>query len=89
MNRRSEAGQDAQAKQICVPHKKARNEAGEPVIAAAMIEAEGEPKRLPRRGPDPVQLQLGASLIVDRQPSLIGAFRLLRQWLLGRFRRDP
>jgi hypothetical protein len=52
-----------------------------------MIEAEGEPKRLPRRAPDPVQF--GASLIVDRQPPLIAPFCLLRQYLLGRFRHDP
>jgi invasion protein IalB len=68
-------GQDPQAKQICVTRKEARNEAGQPVIAAAMIEPEGEPKRLFRVTlPIPLQLQSGTSLIVDQQPPLVGRF---------------
>jgi hypothetical protein len=43
---------------------------------------------MPCRAPDPVQLQLGASFIVDRQSPLIGPFCLLRQGLQGRFRRN-
>src|ERR1700675_1306795 len=39
-------GQDATAKQVCFTGKDARTEAGQPVIAAALIEPDSEPKKL-------------------------------------------
>jgi hypothetical protein len=39
-------GQDATAKQVCFTGKDARTEAGQPVVAAVLIEPDGEPKKL-------------------------------------------
>jgi invasion protein IalB len=51
-------GQDANAKQICFTGKDGRIESGQPVVAAVVIEPEGEPKKLLR-----VTLPLGMKLI--------------------------
>src|SRR5271169_4307794 len=68
-------GQDATAKQVCFTGKDARTEAGQPVIAAALIEPDGEPKKLFRITlPSPLQLQYGTRVIVDQQPPLTGPF---------------
>jgi invasion protein IalB len=68
-------GQDAQAKQVCFTGKDARTEAGQPVIAAALIEPDGEPKKLFRITlPSPLQLQYGTRVIVDQQPPMTGPF---------------
>jgi invasion protein IalB len=68
-------GQDATAKQVCFTGKDARSEAGQPVVAAVLIEPDGEPKKLFRITlPSPLQLQYGTRVIVDRQPPLTGAF---------------
>ena len=68
-------GQDATAKQVCFTGKDARNEAGQPVVAAALIEPEGEPKKLFRITlPSPLQLQYGTRVIVDQQPPMTGPF---------------
>ncbi len=51
-------GQDANAKQICFTGKDGRIESGQPVVAAVIIEPEGEPKKLLR-----VTLPLGMKLV--------------------------
>src|SRR3984957_13358612 len=51
-------GQDANAKQVCFTGKDARIESGMPVVAAVLIEPEGEPKKILR-----VTLPLGMQLI--------------------------
>jgi invasion protein IalB len=68
-------GQDATAKQVCFTGKDARTEAGQPIVAAALIEPDGEPKKLFRITlPSPLQLQYGTRVIVDQQPPLTGPF---------------
>jgi invasion protein IalB len=68
-------GQDANAKQVCFTGKDARTEAGVPVVAAALIEPEGEPKKIFRVTlPSPLQLQYGTRVIVDQQQPLTGPF---------------
>jgi invasion protein IalB len=51
-------GQDANAKQVCFTGKDGRIESGQPVVAAVVIEPEGEPKKLLR-----VTLPLGMLLV--------------------------
>jgi invasion protein IalB len=51
-------GHDAAAKQVCFTGKDGRIESGQPVIAAVIIEPEGEPKKILR-----VTLPLGMQLI--------------------------
>ncbi len=68
-------GQDANAKEVCFTGKDARTEAGQPVVAAALIEPEGEPKKLFRVTlPSPLQLQYGTRIIIDQQPAISGPF---------------
>jgi invasion protein IalB len=68
-------GQDATAKQVCFTGRDARTEAGQPVVAAVLIEPDGEPKKLFRITlPSPLQLQYGTRIIVDQQPPLTGRF---------------
>ena len=38
-------GQDPNAKEVCLTGKDGRTEAGQPVVAAALIEPSGEPKK--------------------------------------------
>jgi invasion protein IalB len=60
-------GNDPGAKQVCFTGRDARTEAGLPVIAAALIEPEGEPKKILRVTlPSPVQLGKGSRIIVDQ-----------------------
>ena len=51
-------GQEAGAKQVCFTGKDGRIESGQPVIAAVIIEPEGEPKKILR-----VTLPLGMQLV--------------------------
>ena len=68
-------GNDPGAKEVCFTGKDARTEAGQPVVAAALIEPEGEPKKLFRVTlPSPLQLQYGTRIIVDKDPPISGAF---------------
>ena len=68
-------GQQADAKQVCFTGKDARTEAGVPVVAAALIEPDGEPKKIFRVTlPSPLQLIYGTRLIVDQQEPLTAAF---------------
>jgi invasion protein IalB len=68
-------GQDAQAKLLCITRKEARTEAGQPVMVAALIEPQGEPRKLFRiTVPNQLQIQSGTRVIVDQQPPLAGPF---------------
>ncbi len=59
-------GQDAGAKQVCFTGKDGRIESGQPVIAAVIIEPEGEPKKILRVTlPLGMQLVHGTRMIVD------------------------
>ena len=64
-------GQDANAKQVCFTGKDGRIETGVPVIAAVIIEPEGEPKKILRVTlPLGMQLVHGTRIIVDNNPPL-------------------
>src|SRR3954470_1259408 len=64
-------GQDANAKQVCFIGKDGRIESGQPVVAAVIIEPEGEPKQN-LRVPLPLGMQLshGTRIIVDNNQPL-------------------
>jgi invasion protein IalB len=62
-------GQDANAKQVCFTGKDGRIESGQPVVAAVVIEPEGEPKKLLRVTlPLGMLLVHGTRIIVDNNP---------------------
>ena len=64
-------GQDANAKQVCFTGKDGRIESGQPVIAAVIIEPEGETKKILRVTlPLGMQLVHGTRIIVDGNPPL-------------------
>jgi invasion protein IalB len=64
-------GQDANAKQVCFTGKDGRIESGQPVIAAVIIEPEGEPKKILRVTlPLGMQLMHGTRIIVDSNPPM-------------------
>jgi invasion protein IalB len=64
-------GQEANAKQVCFTGKDGRIESGQPVIAAVVIEPEGEPKKILRVTlPLGMQLVHGTRIIVDNNPPL-------------------
>src|SRR5437667_11371921 len=59
-------GQEGNAKQVCFTGKDGRIESGQPVIAAVIIETEGEPKKILRVTlPLGMQLVHGTRVIVD------------------------
>jgi invasion protein IalB len=59
-------GQDANAKQVCFTGKDGRLESGQPVVAAVIIEPEGEPKKVLRVTlPLGMQLVYGTRVVVD------------------------
>ena len=62
-------GQEANAKQVCFTGKDGRIESGQPVIAAVIIEPEGEPKKILRVTlPLGMQLVHGTRVIIDNNP---------------------
>src|SRR6202012_4937584 len=62
-------GQDANAKQFCFTGKDGRIESGQPVVAAVVIEPEGEPKKILRVTlPLGMLLVHGTRIIVDNNP---------------------
>ncbi|MBS0528967.1 MAG: invasion associated locus B family protein, partial [Proteobacteria bacterium] len=64
-------GQDAKAKQVCFTGKDGRIESGQPVIAAVVIEPEGEPKKILRVTlPLGMQLVHGTRIIIDNNPPM-------------------
>jgi len=73
-------GQDAGAKQICFTGKDGRIESGQPVIAAVIIEPEGEPKKMLRVTlPLGMQLVHGTRVIVDNNPPAQGPYVICLQ----------
>jgi invasion protein IalB len=68
-------GNDPNAKEVCFTSREARTEAGQPLVSAALIEPEGEPKKVLRVTlPTPVQLLHGARLVIDKEPAISGVF---------------
>ncbi len=62
-------GQDANAKQVCFTGKDGRIESGQPVVAAVVIEPEGEPKKILRVTlPLGMLLVHGTRIIIDNNP---------------------
>jgi invasion protein IalB len=60
---------DPNAKQICFTGKDGRIESGQPVVAAVVIEPEGEPKKILRVTlPLGMQLAHGTRIVVDNNP---------------------
>jgi invasion protein IalB len=63
------------AKEACFTGKDGRTEDGRPVVAAALIEPEGEPKKVFRVTlPMPVKLPYGARIVIDTAPELTAVF---------------
>lgn len=68
-------GQEANAKQVCFTGKDARIESGMPVVAAVLIEPEGEPKKVLRVTlPLGMQLVHGTRVIIDQNPPLTAPY---------------
>jgi invasion protein IalB len=68
-------GNEPNAKEVCFTGKDARTEAGQPVVAAALIEPEGEQRKLFRVTlPSPLQLQYGTRIVIDKDAPISGAF---------------
>jgi invasion protein IalB len=70
-------GQDPQAKEFCFTGRDGRTEAGQPIVAAALLESPTEAKKLFRVTlPTAAGLQLpfGTRLVIDGDPPLSGAF---------------
>jgi invasion protein IalB len=66
---------DPNAKQVCFTGRDARTETGVPVVAAALIEPDGEPKKILRVTlPSPLQLQYGTRIVVDQDQPLTSPF---------------
>ena len=66
---------DPNAKQVCFTGRDARTETGVPVVAAALIEPDGEPKKIFRITlPSPLQLQYGSRIIVDQNQPITSPF---------------
>jgi invasion protein IalB len=62
-------GQDANATQVCFTGKDGRIESGQPVVAAVVIEPEGEPKKILRVTlPLGMLLVHGTRIIIDNNP---------------------
>jgi invasion protein IalB len=66
---------DPNAKQVCFTGRDARTETGVPVVAAALIEPDGEPKKIFRITlPSPLQLQYGSRIILDQNQPIASPF---------------
>jgi invasion protein IalB len=66
-------GEDPGAKQVCTAGKDARTEAGQPVVAAALIEPEGGSKKLFRVTlPSPLRLRSRTLIIIDDERPISG-----------------
>ena len=64
-------GQEANAQQVCFTGKDGRIESGMPVIAAVLIEPEGDAKKIFRVTlPARMQFQQGTRMIVDQGPPM-------------------
>lgn len=68
-------GQDAAAKQVCFTGKDGRVESGMPVVAAVLIEPEGEPRKILRVTlPLGMSIQPGTRVIVDQGQPMTGPY---------------
>jgi invasion protein IalB len=68
-------GDERGAKEVCFTGKDTRTEAGQPVVAATLIESAGKQGKLFRVAlPRPLQEQYGARLIVDTEPAISTLF---------------
>ena len=68
-------GQEANAKQVCFTGKDGRVESGMPVVAAVLIEPEGEPKKILRVTlPLGMSIQHGTRVIVDQGQPMTGPY---------------
>jgi len=68
-------GQEANAKQVCFTGKDGRVESGMPVVAAVLIEPEGEPKKILRVTlPLGMSIQPGTRVIVDQGQPMTGPY---------------
>jgi invasion protein IalB len=68
-------GQEADAKQVCFTGKDGRVESGMPVVAAVVIEPEGDPKKVLRVTlPLGMSIQPGTRVIVDQGQPMTGPY---------------
>ena len=68
-------GQDANAKEVCFTGKDGRIESGQPVVAAVIIEPQGEPKKILRVTlPLGMQLVHGTRIIIDQNAPAQAAY---------------
>jgi invasion protein IalB len=68
-------GQEANAKQVCFTGKDGRVESGMPVVAAVLIEPEGDPKKVLRVTlPLGMSIQPGTRVIVDNGQPMTGPY---------------
>jgi invasion protein IalB len=68
-------GKEAGAKQVCFTGKDGRVESGMPVVAAVLIEPEGEAKKILRiTVPLGMQIQHGTRIILDQNPPMNGPY---------------
>ncbi len=68
-------GQEANAKQVCFTGKDGRVESGQPVVAAVLIEPDGEPRKILRVTlPLGMSIQPGTRVIVDQGQPMTGPY---------------
>ena len=68
-------GQEAKAKQVCFTGKDGRVESGQPVVAAVLIEPEGEQRKILRVTlPLGMSLQPGTRVIIDQGQPMTGPY---------------
>jgi invasion protein IalB len=68
-------GQEANAKQVCFTGKDGRLESGMPVVAAVLIEPDGEPRKILRVTlPLGMSIQPGTRVIVDQGQPMTGPY---------------
>jgi invasion protein IalB len=68
-------GQEANAKQVCFTGKDGRVESGQPVVAAVLIEPEGEPRKILRVTlPLGMSIQPGTRVIIDQGQPMNGPY---------------
>jgi invasion protein IalB len=68
-------GQEANAKQVCFTGKDGRVESGQPVVAAVLIEPDGEPRKILRVTlPLGMSLQPGTRVIIDQGQPMTGPY---------------
>ena len=68
-------GNEANAKQVCFTGKDGRVESGQPVVAAVLIEPEGEPRKILRVTlPLGMSLQPGTRVIIDQGQPMTGPY---------------